>query len=80
MVFVRADGQLRRSGEPSRKTAEAVVKGPGQFHERRDFQRLGTKLSVVPLRLEPAIDVGLGPQVRPDLRESVPHEFAPMQE
>ncbi len=75
-----ADGYLRRSEEASRKTSEAVAKSPGQFHERRDFERLGAKLSAVPLRLEPAIDVGLGPQIRPDLRQGVPHEFAPVQE
>ena len=41
----------------------------GQLEEFRDVERLGAELAAEALRLEPGVDVGLGPLVAPDAIE-----------
>ena len=52
----------------------------GQRDEFLDVDRLGAELAAEALRLEPGVDVGLGPLVAPEAGQDVPDVLAAVEE
>ena len=62
----------------SRKDAKALAQSVGKRHKFWGAQRLGAELAALTLRLEPSIDVRLGPLVGPHAGQNVAQVLAPV--